>query len=136
MIGGGGEQFTLRIAAKHAASWNYYGSVDVMTRKLDVLRGHCERVDRPFDDIEKSWFGRCVIGETDREVETLLEAAPRFRPDRVDDGENHLVGTPAEVCEQLRPYVELGFDEVVVEFVDFPRTDGLELFADEVVPNV
>jgi alkanesulfonate monooxygenase SsuD/methylene tetrahydromethanopterin reductase-like flavin-dependent oxidoreductase (luciferase family) len=136
MIGGGGEQFTLRIAAKHAATWNYYGSVDLMARKLDVLREHCERVGRPYEEIEKSWFARCVVRETDEEVEALLEEVPRFKPEHVGDDEDHLVGTPAEVCEQLRPYVDLGFEEFVVEFVDFPETTGLELFADEVVPNV
>jgi len=76
----GGEEFTLRIAAKHADTWNYWGDLDMLRGKLDVLRDHCETYDTDFDAIEKSWFARCVIRGTEAEVEELLDAVPRFRP--------------------------------------------------------
>lgn len=136
MIGGGGEQITLRMAAEYADTWNYYGSLEKMKRKLGVLREHCETADRPFDAIEKSWFARCIVRGTEAEVQALLEEAPRFTGDRAGSGGAALVGTPAEVCEQLRAYRDLGFEEVIVEFVDFPETTGLELFADEVMPRL
>jgi alkanesulfonate monooxygenase SsuD/methylene tetrahydromethanopterin reductase-like flavin-dependent oxidoreductase (luciferase family) len=60
--------------------------------------------------------------------------APRFRPEQMDDDVTHLVGTPAQVTEQLEEFADLGVEETVVEFVDFPRTDGAELFVDEVAP--
>ncbi len=135
MVGGGGEEFTLRIAAKHADSWNYWGSIDVMQRKLDVLEAHCETYDTDFDAIEKSWFARCVIRETEAELEELLEAAPRFRPENQPEDDNHLVGTPEEVVADIERYVDLGIEEVVVEFVDFPHTLGAELFAEHVIPE-
>lgn len=134
MVGGGGEQFTLRIAAKHADIWNYWGSVDVMSRKLDVLADHCATYDSDYDAITKSWFARCVIRETEEAVEELLEKMPRFRPENLGDGENHLVGTPDDVIADIERYVDLGIEEVVVEFVDFPRTDGAEIFAEQVMP--
>jgi len=134
MVGGGGEEFTLRIAAKHADSWNYWGSIDVMQRKLDVLESHCETYDTDFEAIEKSWFARCVIRETEAELEELLEAAPRFRKENQPEDDNHLVGTPEDVVADIERYVDLGIEEVVVEFVDFPRTTGAELFAEHVIP--
>jgi alkanesulfonate monooxygenase SsuD/methylene tetrahydromethanopterin reductase-like flavin-dependent oxidoreductase (luciferase family) len=140
MIGGGGEEFTLRIAAKHADTWNFWGPTHVMSHKLDVLRAHCDTYDTDFDAIEASWFTRCIVRETDEEVEAVLEDAPRFRnPDdlsELEDGDYHyLVGTPAELVETVESFEALGIEETVLEFVDFPGTEGAELFADEVIPE-
>lgn len=135
MVGGGGEEFTLRIAAKHADCWNYWGPVDLMERKLSVLESHCDTYGTDYDVIEKSWFARCVVRETDEAVERLLSEVPQFRPENQGEDEHHLVGTPAEVVADIERYVDLGIDEVVVEFVAFPDGTGAELFADEVVPE-
>ncbi len=134
MIGGGGEEFTLRIAAKHADLWNFWGPIDVMSHKLDVLERHCETYDTDFDAITKSWFARCVIAPTEAAAQRLLERVPRFKPDRIADDEFALVGTPEQVRDQLAAFVDLGIEEIVLEFVDFPRTDGLVLFAEDVLP--
>ena len=135
MVGGGGEEFTLRIAAKHADIWNFWGPVEVMEHKLDVLQKHCQTYDRDYDDITKSWFARCIIRETEAEVDALLDAVPRFHPDTIGDTEFALVGTPEQVEAQLQPFLSLGITEIVLEFVDFPQTDGLELFAETVLNN-
>jgi alkanesulfonate monooxygenase SsuD/methylene tetrahydromethanopterin reductase-like flavin-dependent oxidoreductase (luciferase family) len=140
MVGGGGEEFTLRIAAKHADSWNYWGPPHVMQHKLDVLKAHCETYGTDYDAIEKSWFARCIIRETEAEVEEILEAVPRFVPEEneeaIEEGEYlNLIGTPAQVRETLARYDDIGFNECVVEFVDFPDGEGPELFADEVLPE-
>jgi len=137
MIGGGGEEFTLRITAKHADEWNYWGPTDVIAHKLDVLRDHCETYGTEFEAIDVSWFARCIVRETEAEVERVLDAAPRFRDPDPDDplaSYNNLIGTPEQIIEELEPYRELGVDEVDIEFVDFPETTGLSLFADEVMP--
>lgn len=102
-----------------------------------MLANHCDTYDRPVDDVDVSWFTRCIIRETPSEVERILDEAPRYRdPDPEDplSSYNNLIGTPEEVIEQLEPYRELGIDEVDIEFVDFPDTTGLELFADRVAP--
>jgi alkanesulfonate monooxygenase SsuD/methylene tetrahydromethanopterin reductase-like flavin-dependent oxidoreductase (luciferase family) len=136
MVGGGGEEFTLRIAARHADAWNYWGTEAVMAHKLDVLADHCETYGTDYDAIEKSWFARCVLRETEAAVDDLLDAAPAFREENLGDDENHLVGTPAQVAAEMDRYRALGIEEFVVEFVDFPETTGAELFVDEVLPRL
>jgi len=135
MVGGPGEEFTLRIAAQHADTWNCWGSVDAFEHRTEVLEDHCETYGTDYDDIEKSWFCRCVLRETESEVEDLLEKVPRFKPENIPDDMTHLVGTPSEVASQLAAFADLGVEETVVEFIDFPETTAAELFVDEVAPE-
>lgn len=46
-----------------------------------------------------------------------------------------LIGTPAQVAEQIEQVRELGFDKLQLMFLDFPETGGIELFGDEVLPE-
>ena len=53
LFGGGGEKKTLRLVAKYAQACNLFGGPDV-AHKLQVLREHCEREGRPYEEIEKT----------------------------------------------------------------------------------
>lgn len=47
VIGGGGEQLTLRVVAKHAQVWNFAGGTpETFQHKVNVLHQHCETVGR------------------------------------------------------------------------------------------
>ncbi|MDX2543639.1 LLM class F420-dependent oxidoreductase [Streptomyces sp. WI04-05B] len=55
MIGGGGERKTLRLVAQYADACNLFASTpEEIGHKLDVLRGHCDSVGRPYDDITRT----------------------------------------------------------------------------------
>jgi F420-dependent oxidoreductase-like protein len=54
MIGGGGERKTLRLVAQYADASNVFGDPDTLRHKYAVLRAHCERLGRPYDEIERS----------------------------------------------------------------------------------
>jgi F420-dependent oxidoreductase-like protein len=55
VIGGGGEQFTLRVVAKYADIWNHGGvDVEMFTHKVEVLHRHCETIGRDPAEIELS----------------------------------------------------------------------------------
>jgi F420-dependent oxidoreductase-like protein len=53
MIGGSGERKTLRLVARHADACNIFSRPEA-AHKLDVLREHCEREGRDYDEIEKT----------------------------------------------------------------------------------
>ncbi|WP_117209497.1 LLM class F420-dependent oxidoreductase [Allorhizocola rhizosphaerae] len=67
MIGGGGEQKTLRLVARYADACNVFGTSPAdVARKFDVLRGHCEAEGRDYDRIEKTvLFVRPVLADID-----------------------------------------------------------------------
>jgi F420-dependent oxidoreductase-like protein len=54
MIGGGGEQRTLRLVARYGDATNVFGGPEQIARKYAILRRHCEEVGRAYDEIERS----------------------------------------------------------------------------------
>ena len=130
LIGGGGEQLTLRVVAKYADMWNIPGgSLENYGRKLEVLRQHCDAVGRNFDDIVKSWSAEAVtVAPTEAEARRIAEASPY--------NNNPILGTPEQVAEQLQQFVDLGVTYLIVRLLDFPKTDGIQLFVDEVMPRL
>jgi F420-dependent oxidoreductase-like protein len=77
LIGGGGERKTLRLVAQYAQACNLFANAD-LEHKLDVLRGHCEAVGRPYDDIEKTVMFPLDPGEKGENVDAILEQLQRF----------------------------------------------------------
>jgi F420-dependent oxidoreductase-like protein len=104
LIGGSGEQLTLRVVAKHANIWNFVaGPIDVFHHKLDVLKQHCEAVDRDFDTIDLSTQVRVNYDD-------LSEARERTQT-FIDAGANHFVYTlsypyPDDIVSRLADEVQ------------------------------
>ena len=130
MIGGGGEQLTLKVVARHADWWNISGGTrDNYERKLGILRGYCEQFGRDYEAIRKTWsIDTVAVAGTEEEARRLAEASPFY------SGAG-LVGTPAQVAEQLRGWIDTGVTHFQLRFADFPRPDGIERFMDEVLPQ-
>jgi alkanesulfonate monooxygenase len=77
LIGGGGERKTLRLVAQYAQACNLFAGDD-LERKLDVLRGHCEAVGRPYDEIEKTVMLALDPGEHGENVAALRAELQRL----------------------------------------------------------
>lgn len=145
-IAGGGEKVTLRIAAQYAQYTNFAGDPETFTRKSDVLRGHCERLGRPFEEIVRSSNYNTVIGEDAADVERRLDTIEeRVRPHLGEKtasfmaeyrgGNAAAVGTPDQVVERLRAMGELGMAYAIHYFPEAAYdTSGIELFEREVIP--
>jgi len=131
LIGGGGEQLTLRVVAKYADWWNIPGgSYENYAHKLNVLRQHCAAVGRDYDEIVKTWSAEAVaVAETESEAKRIATASPYYEKDGI-------IGTPAQVAEQLQAFVDLGVRYFVVRLLDFPNTAGIEMFTQEVIPRL
>jgi len=128
MIGGGGEQKTLRVVARYADWWNLPGgTAENYAHKLEVLRQHCQAVGRSYDDIIKTWSPEAIaIAETEAAAHHIAEASP-YKKDVI-------IGTPTQIAEQLQVFVALGVERLIVRIIDFPSMMGMELFVQEVIP--
>jgi len=143
-IAGGGEQKTLRIAAKHASYTNFDGSLDGFKHKSAVLAERCREVGRDYREITRSANYNVIIGATDRDVQAKLDWVRdhygEVVPDRADGAREQfaggpLVGTPEQVIETLRALSALGLAYAICYFVDaaYDRS-SIELFEGEVIP--
>ena len=129
MIGGGGERRTLRVVAEHADWWNadYYTPAEY-ARKLGVLRDHCRAVGRDPDAIVPT----CYIGlSISRDPDRLIR-----RHSMGHRGDVHLIsGSPDEVVPQIAAFAAAGARHMQLNFLDFPRTESLDHFVDDVLPR-
>jgi F420-dependent oxidoreductase-like protein len=97
MIGGGGERKTLRLVAQYGDACNIFGrSPDFVRRKLGVLRGHCERVGRDYDEIDRS-----ILTSVDLDAESSAEVVERFGG-LAEAGAQHMIFSVRGVADTSR----------------------------------
>jgi alkanesulfonate monooxygenase SsuD/methylene tetrahydromethanopterin reductase-like flavin-dependent oxidoreductase (luciferase family) len=129
MIGGAGEQRTLRVVARHADWWNadYYSPAEY-ARKLAVLHDHCRAIGRDPATIVPTYFATVSLA---RDPDAVVRNMPFSHR-----GEIYLVnGTPDDVTRKLEEFAALGVRHVQLSFMDFPSTEGLDLFLSDVLPR-
>ena len=146
-IAGGGEKVTLRIAAQYADYTNFDGSPEGFEHKSEILRGHCDRLGRNFDEIVRSSNYNVVIADTEAEVADRLDAiearvtpylgeakAAEFMAE-YRSGKALGVGTPEQIVERLQDMEDRGMAYAITYFPEaaYDRS-GIELFEREVLP--
>ncbi|HET6314255.1 MAG TPA: LLM class F420-dependent oxidoreductase [Chloroflexia bacterium] len=117
LIGGTGEQKTLRFVAKYGDACNLFVRMgeDVLKHKLEVLRGHCETEGRPYEEIEKT------------SLDTLLVTR---------DGQGDMAMSPQQAIDYFGNLAQLGFDHALISMRNVSHPDAFDVFRDEVVPAV
>lgn len=133
LIGGGGEQITLRIVARHADRSNFGGGLAPFAHKCEVLQAHCAAVGRDYDEITKTIPGEVFIRETEAEVRA--DAEPPFGQPYEPWAQANLVGTPEQVAEKMQAYIGLGAGGFIPWCTDYPGDTTLRLFAEKVIPH-
>jgi F420-dependent oxidoreductase-like protein len=116
LIGGSGERKTLRLVAQYGDACNVFARMgkDVLQHKLNVLREHCERLGRPYEQIEK----------------TTLDSVRFTR-----DGRNGSM-TPAAAIEYFGELAAMGVDQAIFNMPDVFDLEPFDLLATEIVPAV
>lgn len=74
LIGGRGPTKTLRMTAQYADACNLFEDYghDKIQEALDTLKGHCERLGRNYDDIEKTSLGTARLAAGGDTVSSIL----------------------------------------------------------------
>jgi F420-dependent oxidoreductase-like protein len=133
-VGGGGEQLTLRVVARHADCSNFGGRPEEWARKREILKGHCAAVGRDADEIRMTWSPEVFIRSTEAEIDATGSRNLRREPFGSWRTAN-LVGTPEQVSEKIQQYVDLGCTGFIPWCADYPETETMELLATQVMPN-
>lgn len=150
VVGGAGPTL-LRIAARHADEWN----VEISSRnrgppmefKVNKFEEYVEEAGRDPEEIDRSWLAHILVREDEAKLqeycdrifplpwgeESDMDAQLSNAEEAADKGD-FIIGTPAEVIEQIEEVRELGFNKLQLMFLDFPELEGIETFGDEVAP--
>lgn len=119
LIGGSGERKTLRLVATYGDACNLYAGgtheeyaegITEVRHKLDVLQRHCEMVNRPYSEIER----------------TVL-AGVHLAPGRA---------TVKDVIELCRNLAGIGVQHVIFNMPTVYELAPLEIFGREIIPAV
>lgn len=140
LIGGGGEQRTLRTVAKYADIWNWVGleDLDRMRHKEAVLRERCEEIGRDHTEIERSAYVSPVIRDTPEEARSFFRTqikANRLDEDVVNDPDIYLT-TPEQMTNLMLSWKELGFTSFIIQTASPLDTETIERIAKQVRPRV
>lgn len=111
MIGGMGEQKTLRYVAQYADACNLFAAAGegVLRHKLEVLKSHCDDVSRDYREIEKTTLATAFAGEL-----STTEAIVDF-------------------CGKM---ADLGITHVIFNMPDAQGLTNVEAIAEQVIPQV
>jgi len=112
LIGGGGEQLTLRVVARLADASNFGGKPHEFQHKCDVLREHCGEVGRDYDEIEKTLLTQGSI---------------------TPDGARRSL-TPDAMVERLGRATEVGAQHAIFSIRHVEDLSKLELIGRDVIP--
>lgn len=109
MIGGMGENKTLRLVARYADACNLfaYGGPDLIRHKLDVLRDHCADVGRDYEEIERTALATANLAEDGMKTEEVIDLCRELN----EAGIEHLIFNMPNVHE-IKPLVTFG-EEVI-----------------------
>ena len=134
MIGGGGEQKTLRTTARYADMWHGFGPPETMARKIEILRQHCVDVGRDPSLIEPYGGSWLVIRDTKAEAEGVLGEIAKHHPGM--NRPNAFIGTGDEVAAHLKRYWDVGIRGYIVGFAHPFDTESMERLAKDVRPRL
>ena len=134
MIGGSGLG-SLRLAAKYATTWNMQGPPSKFAERTALLRRCCDEVGRDFGEIELSLHPLLALARTHEDAEALaVRTAASHGQELEGQRGNWLLGSPAEVAEQLRRYIEIGVSQWVIGIGHPFDMSQLRLLREEVLP--
>jgi F420-dependent oxidoreductase-like protein len=127
LIGCEGEKKMLRLVAQYADAVNfqlgtplkgfplwlterYQKRKELLTRKLDILKSHCSKVGRTYDEIE-----RTVLG--------TIKLAPNAM-------------NTTEIVESCQGLAKIGFQHIIFNMPNVHEIEPLEVIGKEVIPAI
>jgi alkanesulfonate monooxygenase SsuD/methylene tetrahydromethanopterin reductase-like flavin-dependent oxidoreductase (luciferase family) len=127
LIGGGGEQLTLRVVARHADIWHGFGDLATLKRKIDLIGEYARGYKRDPGEIAHSTNVSIWVGDPPAAVLQRLSGSR---------GNQSLIsGDPAAIETRLREYVDAGISYFIVGSAGGLDLDNWRRISEQVIPR-
>ena len=122
-IGGGGEQLTLRVVARHADIWHGFGGLDTLKRKIGLIHEYARGYGRDPSEILISTNVPIWVGND----------PPQGAPGRAGaPPPSFISGEPAAIEARLREYVAAGVTYFILGGYNL---DNWRRVSDQIIPR-
>ena len=126
LIGGNGEQVTLKLVAQYGNACHVFGDPATMAHKFAVLKQHCEAIGRDYESIRRASIAICSLADTDEQAQARLpEAARAFG--------GGLIGSPGTIRKIIVAFEQAGVQELILRLPNARDLDELRRFAQEFI---
>lgn len=133
LIGGGGEQLTLRVVARHADIWHGFGDPATLQRKIELIDQYARDYGRDPNSIAKSTNVSIWVGELPDSVVTLLSTLNGRTVEQ--NRQSFITGSPAAIEARIRQLAELGISYFIVAGGSPKFTDNWRRVSEQVLPR-
>ena len=135
LIGGNGPRRTLPLVAKYADEWNA-DALDVETYRARraTLASYLNAEGRAVIDVKYSLMTSVFYRQTQAQLDAFLHESGVSVEAR--EAGKIIVGTGAEVADQLAARFEAGVDRIMLRWLALDDMDNLELLARDVLPQI
>lgn len=132
MVGAFGPKM-LRLTATYADWWNVSSTSPARYRPMaQTFNQACQELGRDPTAVQRSWIGGCACAPSEEEAIAFTEG--RWSADNEEDF--GFVGTPAQLIDQMQPFLDQGVDCFMFDCGGFPNLTTLEMLVNEVLPAV
>jgi alkanesulfonate monooxygenase SsuD/methylene tetrahydromethanopterin reductase-like flavin-dependent oxidoreductase (luciferase family) len=119
----------IALTVRHADWWNVsWTKLEDFRRMVDDCERACEEQGRDPKTLRRTWFGGCACAPTQQALDDMLG-------DRGFPG-GGIKGTPDQVIEQMRGFIDLGVDYFMLGTAGLPNFTTMEMLLDRVVPAI
>ena len=121
LIGGGGERRTLRLVARHGDISHWWGTLEELKHKSEVLERHCEAEGRDPSTILRTAGSPVVLVENEQQAKVAAERIPPARRGLMAPA------TVEQAAERLRPFLDAGICGFTFNNPTMPTLDAIAL---------
>jgi len=135
---GGRSDNILKLVAKEANGWDIDIHENVLTslkERITSLRDYCLSIGRNYEEIEISTHAMAIPMRNREEAMKLALIQARAINKSIEEfADSHFIGSPKDIIEKLGKYINVGVTNLCLIFGN--GLEGIELFADEVIPKI
>ena len=136
LIGGNGPKYTLPLVVKFASEWNAIFATPEKVASLNIqLDEMLEIAGRRPEEVRRSLMTTCIFTRSSTALARKLQGRKSQKTAQELRTGGTIVGTGAEIVEQIGLLEEAGVQRVMLQWLDLDDMDGLEGLAVEVLPH-